>query len=63
MMPGDAILFDNSGVLVLPPIEAETEARAAIGRQQRGLLTQDRVAKGEKLGAISEASAKVQGSC
>ena len=57
--PGDAVLCDESGVLVLPPGEAETEARAAIERQARGLVTQDRVAKGEKLGAISGASGKV----
>jgi regulator of RNase E activity RraA len=59
VMPGDAVLCDESGVLVLPPGEAEREARAAIERQARGLLTQDRVAKGEKLGAISGATAKV----
>ena len=59
VMPGDAVLCDESGVLVLPPGEAETEARAAIERQARGLITQDRVAKGEKLGAISGATAKV----
>ncbi len=57
--PGDAVLCDESGVLVLPPGEAETEARAAIERQARGLVTQDRVAKGEKLGAISGATGKV----
>ena len=59
VMPGDAVLCDESGVLVLPPGEAEAEARAAIERQARGLATQERVAKGEKLGAISGATAKV----
>lgn len=59
VMPGDAVLCDESGVLVLPPGEAEAEARAAIERQARGLATQDRVAKGEKLGAISGATTKV----
>jgi 4-hydroxy-4-methyl-2-oxoglutarate aldolase len=62
VMPGDAVLCDESGVLVLPPSEAEAEARAAIERQTRGLVTQDRVAKGEKLGAISGATEKVLGS-
>ena len=62
VMPGDAVLCDESGVLVLPPGEAEAEARAAIERQARGLATQDRVANGEKLGAISGATAKVLGS-
>jgi 4-hydroxy-4-methyl-2-oxoglutarate aldolase len=59
VMPGDAVLCDESGVLVLPPAEAEAEARAAIARQERGLATQARCAKGEKLGEISGASAKV----
>ncbi len=59
VMPGDAVLCDDTGVLVLPPHEAEAEARRAIETQARGLVTQDRVAKGEKLGTISGASAKV----
>jgi regulator of RNase E activity RraA len=57
--PGDAVLCDESGVLVLPPGEAEAEARAAIARQERGLATQAKVAGGAKLGEISGASAKV----
>ncbi|MFT8244715.1 RraA family protein [Roseomonas sp. BN140053] len=57
--PGDAVLCDDSGVLVLPPEEAEAEAREAIARQERGLRTQARVAAGEKLGDISGATAKV----
>lgn len=60
VMPGDAVLCDESGVLILPPDEAEAEARAAIARQERGLATQARVAKGEKLGVLSGASAKVE---
>jgi regulator of RNase E activity RraA len=59
VMPGDAVLCDDSGVLVMPPAEAEAEARRAIETQARGLVTQDRVAKGEKLGTISGATAKV----
>ncbi len=60
VMPGDAVLCDESGVLVLDPDEAEAEARAAIAKQHAGLAVQERVAKGEKLGAISGASAKVR---
>ena len=59
VMPGDAVLCDDTGVLVLPPGEAEAEARRAIETQARGLRTQDRVRAGEKLGDISGASAKV----
>ena len=58
-MPGDAVLCDDTGVLVLPPGEAEAEARRAIETQARGLMTQDKVARGEKLGVLSGASAKV----
>ena len=61
VMPGDAVLCDESGVLVLPPHEAEAEARRAIERQAGGLRTQDRVARGEKLGVLSGATAKVTG--
>jgi regulator of RNase E activity RraA len=59
VMPGDAVLCDESGVLVMGAHEAEAEAREAISRQERGLATQARVAAGEKLGVISGATAKV----
>lgn len=59
VMPGDAVLCDDSGVLVLPPHEAEAEARQAIARQARGLETQERVAHGAKLGELSGATARV----
>lgn len=59
VMPGDAVLCDDCGVLVLPPGEAEAEARAAIKKQAAGLLGQAEVAKGAKLGDRSGATAKV----
>jgi 4-hydroxy-4-methyl-2-oxoglutarate aldolase len=59
VMPGDAILADDSGVLVLPPGEAEAVARAALARQERGEGNQKKVAAGAKLGELSGASAKV----
>jgi len=59
VMPGDAALCDESGVLILPPGEAEAEARRAVERQERGLANQARVAAGARLGEISGASAKV----
>lgn len=63
VMPGDAVLCDDTGVLVLPPHEAEAEARRAIETQANGLRSQDRVANGAKLGDISGATAKVLASC
>lgn len=56
---GDIILADESGVLVLPPGEAEAIADAAIARQERGERNQDRVRAGEKLGDISGATKMV----
>lgn len=58
--PGDAILCDESGVLVLPPEEAEAEARKALEVQQNGLILQDRVARGERLSDISGARERVE---
>jgi 4-hydroxy-4-methyl-2-oxoglutarate aldolase len=60
VMPGDAVLCDESGVLVLGPHEAEAEARHAIARQEGGLATQAKVASGAKLGELSGATAKVR---
>ena len=59
VMPGDAVLCDESGVLVMPPDEAEENARQAIERQARGLLTQEHVKAGAKLGELSGANGKV----
>ncbi|HEY8610742.1 MAG TPA: RraA family protein [Roseomonas sp.] len=58
--PGDAVICDNSGVLVLPPGEAEAEARRAIETQAKGIATARRVAAGEaRMGALSGATARV----
>ena len=57
--PGDAILADESGVLVLGPAEAEAIADAALARQARGLENQARVKAGKKLGDLSGATAMV----
>ena len=59
VQPGDAILADENGVLVLPPDEVATVVETALAKQQRGLQTQQRVAAGEKLGDISGATAMV----
>ena len=56
VQPGDAILADESGVLVLPAGEADSVADAALARQERGERNQERVRGGEKLGDLSGAS-------
>jgi len=57
--PGDAILADESGVLVLDPAEAEAIADEALARQVRGLERQAQVKAGKKLGQLSGATAMV----
>jgi regulator of RNase E activity RraA len=57
---GDAILADESGVLVLGRDEAEAVAKAALERQARGEQRQGEVKKGAKLGELSGASQKVR---
>ena len=59
VMPGDAVLCDGAGVLILPPHEAEAEARQAIARQERGRAMEATVGQGAKLGELSGATAKV----
>jgi 4-hydroxy-4-methyl-2-oxoglutarate aldolase len=57
--PGDAVLADESGVLVLPRDEVRSIAQEAIGRQQRGGDREQQIRAGAKLGELSGASAKV----
>lgn len=59
VMPGDAVLCDGAGVLILPPREAEAEARQAIARQERGRSIETKLQGGAKLGELSGATAKV----
>jgi 4-hydroxy-4-methyl-2-oxoglutarate aldolase len=56
---GDVVLADESGVLILGREEARAVDEAALARQARGEANQERVRKGEKLGDISGATAKV----
>lgn len=58
--PGDVVIADENGVLVLPRHEAAGLGRAAQERQQRTQARIDQVLNGEKLGQLSGASAMVQ---
>ncbi|MDJ1157634.1 RraA family protein [Chelatococcus sp. SYSU_G07232] len=58
--PGDAILADESGVLVLKPDEAEAICSRAIGMQEREITLLNRIHKGEKLADISGATRIVE---
>lgn len=58
--PGDAILCDESGVIVLDPSDAKRIAETAIGMQEAELVLLDRLRNGEKLPDISGARALVE---
>lgn len=58
--PGDAILADESGVLVLKPAEARAVAERAIGMQENEVKLLERLRNGEKLPEISGATAKIE---
>jgi 4-hydroxy-4-methyl-2-oxoglutarate aldolase len=54
--PGDLVLADETGVLIIPRAEAETVAKEAVARGNRGDMMMKRVQEGEKLGDVSGAS-------
>lgn len=60
VFPGDAVVCDDSGVLVLRPHEAEEEARRALTFQTNGREIEKRLAAGESLPAMSGARGKVE---
>lgn len=60
VQPGDAVLADESGVVVLRPDEAEAIARRALDMQARELTLLERLRSGEKLPDITGASAKIE---
>ncbi|MFG1263557.1 MULTISPECIES: RraA family protein [Xanthobacter] len=58
--PGDAVLCDESGVVVLKPTEAPAVAARAIAMQEAEVVLLSRLAAGEKLPDISGARAMVE---
>lgn len=61
VQPGDAILADDSGVLVLPPDEVRAVVTEALTRQARGAERERAVVGGAKLGDLTGANDKVRG--
>jgi regulator of RNase E activity RraA len=57
--PGDVILADENGVLVLPPGEVEAVAGAAHEKQARQAVNAQKIREGGRLGDLSGASACV----
>lgn len=60
--PGDAIIADESGIVVLAPDQAEWAADKAIGMQQNEIVLLERLRNGEKLPDISGATRLVEAS-
>jgi 4-hydroxy-4-methyl-2-oxoglutarate aldolase len=58
--PGDAILADESGVVVIAPGDIDAVADTALGMQEREPGTVARILAGEKLGDISGATAMIK---
>jgi len=58
--PGDAVLADEQGVLVLAPTVAREAATRALEMQKREVTTHQRLRAGEKLPDISGATAIVE---
>lgn len=59
VLPGDVVMLDNCGVLVLPPDEASQVLEEGAARQARANRNRGRIEAGEKLGDLSGASALV----
>ncbi len=57
--PGDLVIADVSGVLVMPPDDAEADVDWALAKRTGEPGIQKRLLAGEQLGNISGASAKV----
>lgn len=60
VLPGYAVLADESGVLFIDPDDLDDVLCTAEVKTQRGIANTKRQKSGEKLGAITGASAKVE---
>jgi len=58
--PGDAVLADEQGVLVMSPTLAREAATRALDMQKREVTTHQRLRAGEKLPDITGATAIVE---
>lgn len=58
--PGDVVVCDTSGVLVMPPNEAEQDIDWALGKQASEPASHEELKRGERLGTRSGASAMVE---
>jgi regulator of RNase E activity RraA len=60
VLPGWLVIADVSGVVAIPPEEAEEEVDWALGMQALEPAHQERIKRGALIGELSGASAKVE---
>jgi regulator of RNase E activity RraA len=58
--PGDVVVCDASGVLIMPPDEAEADIDWTLGKQKAEPASHEQLKRGEKLGTHTGASAMVE---
>lgn len=58
--PGDLVIADFSGVLIMPPNQAEADVDWALAKMEGEPGSHKKMLAGERLGALSGASAKVE---
>ncbi|MGI9493746.1 MAG: RraA family protein [Geminicoccaceae bacterium] len=58
--PGDVVVCDMSGVLIMPPHEAEADIDWALGKQEAEPASHEALKRGEKLGERTGASKMVE---
>lgn len=60
VMPGDAVLADESGVIVLPPARVDAVAERALAMQAREITLLEKIHAGQKLADLSGARKMVE---
>ena len=60
VMPGDAVLADENGVLVMKPAEITAAAERAIGMQAAEKKTLARIKAGERMPDINGTNARIE---
>jgi regulator of RNase E activity RraA len=61
--PGDIVLADENGVLVIPPGDVDEVAEYSLAKQQRGVGNIEKIRQGVRLGELSGASKLVEQDC
>jgi regulator of RNase E activity RraA len=58
--PGDLVVADSDGILIMSPEMAQVLVKDAEARQKRGAWAQEELLKGTKISELSGSAAKIQ---